>query len=103
MKMFMGLKLSSKRIQKSASTIKAQNSLTFASYHNSTVLIQSIVTNAARIAKAVNDKKLRPLLSMEYLETKVLPTNDQKQLLSKKMKIPRFLLGITPWNLTIAS
>ena len=95
MKMSMGLKLSSKKIQKSASTTKAQNSPIFASYHNSTVLIQSIATSAALIAKAASDKKPRQTLSMGYLETKTLTRNDQKQLLSKKMKIPRYLLDTT--------
>ena len=95
MKIFMGLKQKSQKIQKSASMIKAQNSLIFASYLNSTVLIQSIATNAALIAKAANDKKLRQMLSMGYQETETQTTNDQKQPLSKKMKILRYLLVIT--------
>ena len=103
MKIFMGLKLSSQKIQKSASTIKAQNSLIFASYLNSTVLIQSIATSAALIAKAANDKKLRQMLSMGYQEMETQTTNDQKQLLSRKMKTLRFLLVITQLSSTITS
>ena len=95
MKIVMGLKLSSQKIQKSASTTKALNSLIFASYPNSTVLIRSIATSAALIAKAVSDKKQRQMPSMGYLGMKTHQTSDQKQLLSKKMKIPRFLLVIT--------
>ena len=95
MKIFMGLKQSSLKTQKSAFTIKAQNSLIFASYLNSTVLIQSIAISAALIAKAASDKKQRQMLSMGYPETKTLTKNDQKLLLSKKMKIPRFLLDTT--------